>query len=163
MNVSIIVPCKNEEKNIVSVVNSLQPIGKRTEVLFGNDQSEDNTEGEIKRFIKKRKDLDIIYYDGPGICKANNVYKGFDIAKGDILVIHDADNTVDPIELKKIVKVLVEKNQNMVIGTRLVYPMEKKAMKFSNYLGNLFFSYFYSLIFQQKVTDTLCGTKSDFQ
>ena len=64
MNVSIIVPCKNEEKNIVSVVNSLQPIGKRTEVLFGNDQSEDNTEGEIKRFIKKRKDLDIIYYEG---------------------------------------------------------------------------------------------------
>ena len=57
-------------------------------------------------FIKKRKDLDIIYYDGPGICKANNVYKGFDIAKGDILVIHDADNTVEPIELKKIVKLL---------------------------------------------------------
>ena len=142
MNVSIIVPCKNEENNIASVVNSLQPIGKKTEVLFGNDKSEDNTEGEIKRFIKKRKDLDIIYYDGPGICKANNVYKGFDIAKGDILVIHDADNTVEPIELKKIVKVLVEKNQNMVIGTRLVYPMEKKAMKFSNYLGNLFFLIF---------------------
>ena len=162
MTVSIIVPCKNEENNIESVVNSLQPIGKKTEVLFGNDQSVDNTEGEIKRFIKKRKDLDIIYYDGPGICKANNVYKGFDIAKGDILVIHDADNTVDPIELKKIIKVLVEKNQNMVIGTRLVYPMEKKAMKFSNYLGNLFFSYFYSLILQQKVTDTLCGTKAVF-
>lgn len=162
MTVSIIVPCKNEENNIESVVNSLQPIGKKTEVLFGNDQSVDNTEGEIKRFIKKRKDLDIIYYDGPGVCKANNVYKGFDIAKGDILVIHDADNTVEPIELKKIVKVLVEKNQNMVIGTRLVYPMEKKAMKFSNYLGNLFFSYFYSLILQQKVTDTLCGTKAIF-
>ena len=77
-------------------------------------------------------------------------------------MIHDADNTVEPIELKKIVKVLVEKNQNMVIGTRLVYPMEKKAMKFSNYLGNLFFSYFYSLILQQKVTDTLCGTKAIF-
>ena len=136
---------------------------KKTEVLFGNDNSDDNTESEIKKFIKKRKDIDIIYYDGPGICKANNVYKGFEIAKGDVLVIHDADNTVDPIELRKIVKVLVEKNQNLVIGTRLIYPMEKKAMKFSNYLGNLFFSYFYSLILQQKVTDTLCGTKAIFR
>ena len=51
----------------------------------------------------------------------------------------------------------------MVIGTRLVYPMEKKAMKFSNYIGNLFFSYFYSLILQQKITDTLCGTKAIFK
>ncbi len=163
MTVSIIVPCKNEENNIKLVVDSLEKIGKKTEVLFGNDNSDDNTEGEIKKFIKKRKDIDIIYYEGPGICKANNVYKGFEIARGDILVIHDADNTVDPIELKKIVKVLVEKNQNLVIGSRLIYPMEKKAMKFSNYLGNLFFSYFYSLILQQNVTDTLCGTKAIFR
>lgn len=163
ITVSIIVPCKNEENNVKLVVDSLEKIGKKTEVLFGNDNSNDNTEGEIKKFIQKRKDIDIIYYEGPGICKAKNVYKGFEIAKGDVLVIHDADNTVDPIELKKIVKVLVEKNQNLVIGTRLIYPMEKKAMKFSNYLGNLFFSYFYSLILQQNVTDTLCGTKAIFR
>ena len=163
ITVSIIVPCKNEENNVKLVVNSLEKIGKKTEVLFGNDNSNDNTEGEIKKFIPKRKDIDIIYYEGPGICKAKNVYKGFEIAKGDVLVIHDADNTVDPSELKKIVKVLVEKNQNLVIGTRLIYPMEKKAMKFSNYLGNLFFSYFYSLILQQNITDTLCGTKAIFK
>ena len=126
MTVSIIVPCKNEEDNIKTVVESIKKIGKKTEVLFGNDKSDDNTEYEIKKFVKQKNDVDIIYYDGPGICKANNVYKGFDIANGDILVIHDADNTVDPIELKKIVEVLVQKNQNMVIGTRLVYPMEKK-------------------------------------
>ena len=163
MTVSIIVPCKNEEDNIKTVVESIKKIGKKTEVLFGNDKSDDNTEYEIKKFVKQKNDVDIIYYDGPGICKANNVYKGFDIANGDILVIHDADNTVDPIELKKIVEVLVQKNQNMVIGTRLVYPMEKKAMKLSNYIGNIFFSYFYSLILQQKVTDTLCGTKAIFK
>ena len=163
LTVSIIVPCKNEENNIKTVAKSIKKIGKKTEVLFGNDNSDDNTENEIKKLINKRNDVDMIYYDGPGICKANNVYKGFDIATGDILVIHDADNTVDPVELNKIVKVLVEKNQNMVIGTRLVYPMEKKAMKFSNYIGNLFFSYFYSLILQQKVTDTLCGTKAIFK
>ena len=163
LKISIIVPCKNEENNISVVVNSIEKIGKETEVLFGNDNSSDNTKIEIKKMINKRSDLKIIYYDGPGICKADNVYKGFDLASGDIFVIHDADNTVDPKEIKKIIKVLVEKNQNLVIGTRLVYPMEKNAMKFSNYIGNLFFSYFYSLILQQRVTDTLCGTKIIFR
>ena len=70
--------------------------------------------------INKRSDLKIIYYDGPGICKADNVYKGFDLASGDIFVIlADADNTVDPKEIKKIIKVLVKKSK-FVIGTRLV-------------------------------------------
>ena len=36
------------------VVDSLEKIGKKTEVLFGNDKSDDNTEGEIKKFIKKK-------------------------------------------------------------------------------------------------------------
>ena len=36
-------------------------------------------------------------------------------------------------------------------------------MKFSNYLGNIFFSFFYSFILEQKITDTLCGTKILFK
>jgi len=44
-----------------------------------------------------------------------------------------------------------------------VYPMEQGAMKKSNYLGNILFSYFYSIIIQRKITDTLCGTKIFFK
>ena len=50
------------------------------------------------------------------------------------MVIHDADNTVSPNELNFFLNTLVEKNQNLVIGTRFVYPMEEGAMKKSNYL-----------------------------
>ena len=163
LNISIIVPCKDEEKNISIVASSIKKIGKNTEVLFGNDASQDNTKDEIFKAIKSRKDIKIRYYDGPGTCKADNVYKGFNLATGDILIIHDADNTVNPSELNDLVKILINKNQNLVIGTRLIYPMENKAMKFSNYLGNIFFSFFYSFILEQKVTDTLCGTKILFK
>ena len=161
--ISIIVPCKNEEKNIKRIIESIPKIGKETEVLFGDDKSTDNTRKEIINNLKIRRDLKIRIYNGPGICKADNVYKGFNYSKGDILVIHDADNTVEPKELKKIITILISKGQNLVIGTRFIYPMERKAMKKTNYLGNLFFSYFYSMILEKKITDTLCGTKVIFK
>ena len=163
LKISIIVPCKNEEKNIKLVAESLSKIGRETEVLFGDDKSNDNTKIEIQKYIKKKKNLKIKYYEGPGICKADNVYKGFDLASGDILVIHDADNTVNPVEIPKLIEVLINKNQNLIIGSRLIYPMEDKAMKLSNYLGNIFFSKFYSIILKQSISDTLCGTKIIFK
>ena len=162
-SVSIIVPCKNEEKNIKNVYNSLRKFGKNTEVLFGDDKSTDNTKKEILDLVEINNDFSVKYYEGPGVSKAQNIYKGFEIAKGDVLVIHDADNTVKPDELEKFLNVLVKKNQNLVIGTRFVYPMEQGAMKKSNYLGNILFSYFYSIILQRKITDTLCGTKIFFK
>ena len=159
LKISIIVPCKNEEKNITNVFNSMRKYGKETEVLFGDDKSSDNTKDEIYKIMKIQKNFNTRYYEGPGISKAQNIYKGFGLAKGDILVIHDADNTVQPKELIKFFEALIEKDQNLVIGTRFVYPMESGAMKKSNFFGNILFSYFYSIIIQRKITDTLCGTK----
>ncbi|MDC3091613.1 glycosyltransferase family 2 protein [Rickettsiales bacterium] len=159
LKISIIVPCKNEEKNITNVFNSMMKYGKETEVLFGDDKSSDNTKDEIYKIMKIQKNFNTRYYEGPGISKAQNIYKGFGLAKGDILVIHDADNTVQPKELIKFFEALIEKDQNLVIGTRFVYPMESGAMKKSNFFGNILFSYFYSIIIQRKITDTLCGTK----
>jgi len=44
-------------------------------------------------------------------------------------------------------------------GVRLVYPMEKQAMRFANLIGNKFFSLAFSWLLGQPVKDTLCGTK----
>ena len=48
---------------------------------------------------------------------------------------------------------------DFVNGTRLVYPMEERAMKFVNYLGNWFFSVLFTWLLEQPIRDTLCGTK----
>ncbi len=159
LKTSIIVPCKNEEKNINAIVKSIKRIGSSTEILFGDDNSSDNTLSEIKKNLVKTNDLTIKYYKGPGISKAENVYKGFNLASGDILIIHDADNCVSFSELDLMVRTLIEKKLELVIGTRFIYPMEEKAMRSFNYFGNIIFSYIFSFLLQQKITDTLCGTK----
>jgi len=74
-------------------------------------------------------------------------------------MILDADLTVNPSELTKFYQAISTNKADLVIGSRLVYPMEKQAMRMLNYIGNKIFSLIFSYIIEQKIKDTLCGTK----
>ena len=84
---------------------------------------------------------------------------GFEKSSGDILSILDADISVPPESLKDFFEVISKDKAEFVNGSRLVYPMEKKAMRFLNYLANKFFAYSFSYLLDQNIKDTLCGTK----
>jgi glycosyltransferase involved in cell wall biosynthesis len=88
---------------------------------------------------------------------------GFDIASGDILMILDADLTVPPEDLPKFYKAIASGKGDFINGSRLVYPMEKEAMRFLNLLGNKFFSWAFTWLLEQPFKDTLCGTKVIFR
>jgi hypothetical protein len=103
---------------------------------------------------------DIRLFDGPGVCKADNVWTGFRGAKGDILMILDADLTVMPEELPFFFQALVQNRGEFINGSRLVYPLPKTAMKFFNQLGNKVFGIVFSFLLRQRFKDTLCGTKA---
>ena len=74
-------------------------------------------------------------------------------------MILDADLTVPPEDLPRFFEALISGKGEMVNGVRLVYPMEKEAMRFLNLLGNKFFSMVFSWLLGQSIKDTLCGTK----
>jgi glycosyltransferase involved in cell wall biosynthesis len=93
------------------------------------------------------------------MCKAENVWMGFDHAKGDILFILDADLTVLPEELPYFYDAITTGKGEFVNGSRMVYPMHGDAMKLFNVIGNKFFSITFSYILDTKIKDTLCGTK----
>ena len=95
--------------------------------------------------------------DGRG--KGDAVREGFAVASGEVLMILDADLTVPPELLPRFYRVLADGSADYVQGTRLVYPMEKKAMRPLNWVGNKFFSAVLSALIGQPFSDTLCGTK----
>src|SRR4029079_6620328 len=78
---------------------------------------------------------------------------------GDVLMILDADLTVAPEDLPRFLNALRSGKGEMINGVRLVYPMEKQAMRFFNLLANKFFSLAFSWLLGQSIKDTLCGTK----
>ena len=157
--ISFIIPCKDEEKNIPLFKEQISKLNKNYEYLFGDDKSTDDTKKEISKLYEANKELKIKQYDGPGICKADNVYRGIDKASGDIIVIYDADLTVDFKDIEFALKILETTNTDFINCTRMIYPQRNKAMKILNFCGNSFFAILFSILFKKRITDTLCGTK----
>lgn len=157
--ISVIIPCKDEERNIKLIANSICNLGKETEFLFGDDNSTDKTIEEVKKINIPDPNITIKIYEGPGICKSENVYKGIEISQGEIVLIYDADCTISFNDLKLSLNGLANSNSDMINCTRMIYPQKKNAMKKANFVGNIFFAYLFSFLFNKKITDTLCGTK----
>lgn len=160
MSISIIIPARNEKGNIENAVLRIPKMGSSTEIIFVEGNSTDDTLREIKRVVEKYKDKrDLKWAVQDGIGKADAVWKGFDMANGDVLMILDADLTVPPEELTKFYDAISSGKGEFINGTRLVYPMEKEAMRFLNLIGNKLFSIIFTWLLEQKIRDTLCGTK----
>ena len=107
------------------------------------------------------KDIKVMKQSGKG--KGNAVREAFAIAQGEILMILDADLTTPPEDMIKFYDALANNHGEFINGCRLVYPMEKEAMRFLNYFANKFFGWFFSYLLGQRLKDTLCGTKVLFK
>lgn len=164
-SVSIVVPARNEEKNIPKIAPSIQKFGKRQEIIFVEGYSEDKTWEAIKKEAKKktRKGVTTKALKQRGKGKSDAVRLGFKKASGEILMIYDADRTVDAKDLTKFYDAIANNLGEFANGCRLVYPMEKQAMRSLNKIGNQFFSSVFTWILGQRFKDTLCGTKVLFK
>ena len=159
VSATIVVPCRNERGNIEAVVSRIPRFCKHQEVIFVEGHSKDGTLEEIQRVIATYRDRDIKLLVQDRVGKADAVFKGFAHARGDVLMILDADLTMPPEQLPKFWKALTSGKGEFIYGSRLVYPMEKDAMRFLNLIANRLFSILFTWLLNQRFTDTLCGTK----
>ncbi len=162
-SVSIVIPARNESGNIEEAVKRIPEFGNSIELIFVEGNSTDDTWEKIKEVKSKypAKNIRITQQDGKG--KGDAVRKGFSMATGDILMILDADLTVIPEDLPLFYYAIASGKGEFINGSRLVYPMERNAMRLLNYFGNKFFSMLFSWLLSQPIKDTLCGTKVLFR
>jgi SAM-dependent methyltransferase len=157
--VSVIIPARNEAGNIENAVLRTPHLGEWTELIFVEGHSKDNTWEEIERVAQRYNDRKIKIHRQSGSGKGNAVREGFDLAEGELLMILDADLTMPPEELPKFYDAVATRKCEFANGSRLVYPMERRAMRFLNMCANKGFSLLFSWLLGQSVKDTLCGTK----
>jgi SAM-dependent methyltransferase len=158
-SVTILIPCRNERGNIENAIRRLPRFAPDIEVIYVEGNSQDNTYEECLRVRDAHPDWDIKVMKQPGKGKGDAVRAGFAVARGDILIILDADLTVPPETMGKFYQAMVSGRGEFVNGTRLVYPMAPEAMRFLNFLANRAFARIFSFLLNQRFTDTLCGTK----
>ncbi len=160
LSCSVIVPARNESGNIRAALERIPVLGTRTEVIFVEGHSRDDTWAAIQREVAAyRGPLELHAMQQPGRGKWDAVRTGFAAATGDVLVIQDADLTAPPEDLPKFFAAVASGRVEFANGSRLVYPMEKEAMRFLNLLGNKFFALALSFTLGQPIKDSLCGTK----
>ncbi len=161
---SIIIPAKNEEKNLKPLLNQIPELEEDHEIILAIGDSEDKTY-EVAKEIKEARcwpfEVKVIKQTGKG--KANAVWEAVEEASKEVIIILDADISVNPETIVQFNSVIDTGKASFVNGTRLIYGMESGAMRIVNNLGNRIFQYIVSIIIGQKITDSLCGTKVFFR
>lgn len=162
-SVTIVVPARNEAGNIKPLLDRIPSMGKSTEVIFVEGNSSDDTWPAIGAALAEYRasggPLHVRCLQQTGKGKGDAVRLGFREAKGDILAILDADISVPPEELGRFVELVASHYCEFANGSRLVYPMEDNAMRFLNMLANKLFGWMFTYLLDQRIRDTLCGTK----
>lgn len=158
-SVTVVVPARNEAGNIEALFARTPEMGGGTELVFVEGHSSDDTCSAIERAIAAHPQRRARLLKQRGNGKGDAVRLGFADARGDVLMILDADLTVPPEDLPRFYEAIVSGRGEFVNGVRLVYPMEDRAMRFLNLVANKLFGLAFSWLLGQTVKDTLCGTK----
>jgi len=156
---SVIIPAKNEEKNLIPLIKRIPNFDQEYELIVVYGESQDKTEEICLNLEKTFPDINITVLKQSKNGKANAVWDAVSVVSNELIAILDSDQSVDPEVLIEFFEILESGNADFVNGTRLIYPMEDKAMRSLNTLGNKAFQFLISIVIKQKLTDSLCGTK----
>jgi hypothetical protein len=160
-SLSIVIPARNERGNLEAALQRMPTFATSdVEIIFVEGNSTDGTWEEIQRLLKVYGHRwKLAAYQQAGRGKNDAVRLGFSKATGDLLTILDADLTMPPELLPRFYDAWRQGHGDFINGNRLVYPMENRAMRRLNLLGNKFFAKALSYVLGIRVGDSLCGTK----
>jgi len=125
-NITIIVPMRNEEKNILNCLTALnkQSVSKeKYEIIVVDDSSEDNSVAIVQQFIQEHKELSIkLYHLNTSLSgKKNAIKTAINNGVGELIVTTDADCVMNPNWLFSIVDFYEKTNAQMIVGPVCYY------------------------------------------
>lgn len=141
MILSIVIPAYNEAKTIHLILNKVKevqlPLGIEKEIIIINDFSKDNTEEAIIKYKSENSDLNIQYYKHEvNKGKGAALHTGIKEAKGDYIIIQDADLEYDPEEYNVLLKPILNGNADVVYGSRFIGGKPHRILFFWHSIGN---------------------------
>lgn len=157
MKLSIIIPCFNEEKTILHTLEKVKharlPESWEKEIIVVDDGSSDRT----REILRNSNDSQIqVVYKIKNEGKGAALKAGFSCATGDYILIQDADSEYDPTEYSKLLDPIIQKQADVVFGSR---NMRRNNIPFNTiyFYGGLAITKAFNLFFGTKLSDiTTC-------
>ena len=152
MNVSIIIPCFNEEKTISDIIHSVKNnINDNDEIIVIDDYSTDKTRNILEGDLKNT--IDNLILNEKNFGKGYSIRKGIEKSKGDIILIQDADLEYDPSDYQRLLKPIREGFADVVYGSRFIGSEEKRVLYFWHMVGNKLLTLLSNILTNLNLTD----------
>ncbi len=148
MKLSVIIPAYNELKTLDKLLKLIEEVPVEKEVIVVDDFSTDGTREKLRE-LAKAKGQKVIFHER-NLGKGSAIRTGIKAARGDLIVIQDADLEYDPFDYQRMVKLFSDPKVKVVYGSRF---KGKGKFLLKSKLANIFLSLLTSLFFNQRVTD----------
>jgi glycosyltransferase involved in cell wall biosynthesis len=162
MKLSLIIPAYNEEKRILSPLNTFydffyKKLGKDFEIIVVPNNCKDNTLGVVEKFKKGKSNIKILNIPGYS-GKGGAVIEGFKLATGDLIGFIDADESTSVNEFNKLYE-NIDSLDGIIASRRMKGARIHPKRTFKQEFGSFLFNKFTNILFDLKFKDTQCGAK----
>lgn len=151
---SIIIPVYNEQETIHELVERVCNVdlgGIEKEVIIADDGSTDQTPVELEHILQTHPQVVRVYTLPINLGKGAAVRLGMNLARGDILIIQDADLELNPAEYPRLIEPILQGKTDVVYGSRFLSHNPNIPLR--TRLANRFLTSFTNLLFRTNLTD----------
>lgn len=155
---SILIPAFNEGQTIYKILDKIKAVklinNIDKEIIIVDDCSTDNTAKSIENYIQKNSDL-TIYFEKHvvNLGKGAALHTGIKVAKGDVIVIQDADLEYDPQEYNILLKPMIDGVADVVYGSRFMGGNPHRILFFWHSIGNKVLTFLSNMMTNLNLTD----------
>ncbi len=152
MKLSVIIPCFNEEKTIIEIINIVKKqINENDEIIVIDDYSSDNSRKLLQEKLNGK--IDRLIFNEKNFGKGYSIRRGIEEASGEIILIQDADLEYDPSDYDKLLKPIIDGKADVVYGSRFVGSEEKRVIYFWHMIGNKLLTLLSNMLTNLNLTD----------
>ncbi|MEI1277875.1 MULTISPECIES: glycosyltransferase family 2 protein [Leptospira] len=153
MKLSIVIPCYNEKQTIKNILETVKKVPvKDKEIILVDDFSTDGTR-ELLKTAPFKKLVDQLVFHEKNQGKGAALRTGFKAAKGDIVIVQDADLEYDPFEIPDVIDPIFKGKADVVFGSRFMGGRAHRVVYYWHRLGNLFLTTLSNMFTNINLTD----------
>jgi glycosyltransferase involved in cell wall biosynthesis len=157
---SIIIPVYNEQFTVEKIIEKIRlvdltSLGVRKEIIVVDDGSTDTTPDVLRRIDRHDSNTDItrIFFNRLNLGKGTTLRVGLKYARGEIILIQDADLEYDPQDYYKLIEPILSGKAKVVLGSRFRTKLYHRRYFFSHFLGTMFLTLVANILYGARITD----------